>query len=345
MSGSCEFRPHSPVKGAAVAAFVRGNVAVLIEVSSRSNSGHRPSHHRAGGPPAVRRPSHRAESPSRAVVSTSNGSCSGSASSPPWHFAHRERASADEGAGGDPSWPSPRRSVGARSPSGCPSLAVVGAMAFSMLDSTIMRGFGEWFGVATFGDFWQNWADAAYMTFAGGYGHIYVLDRTLETAPALQVITAPIARLAFRPLVSLPERGPLPDGVLGGGAAVPGWHGPAHLCLRPVAQRHGGHRYPSSPHRSRRDGDHAASDPLERASRGPDRPGGDALRDRRGLRRPPAGHRLVAGGRPRLPALRLLGHTDRLHLPQTPAMAHRTRSHRRRCRWPSSSSPWSPIRA
>ena len=34
------------------------------------------------------------------------------------------------------------------------------------------------------------------MTFAGGYGHIYVLDRTLETAPALQVIMAPIARLA-----------------------------------------------------------------------------------------------------------------------------------------------------
>ena len=65
-----------------------------------------------------------------------------------------------------------------------------------MLDSTVMRGFGEWYGVATFGDFWQNWVDAAYTTFAGGYGHIYVLDRTLETAPAWQVVTAPIARLA-----------------------------------------------------------------------------------------------------------------------------------------------------
>ena len=70
-------------------------------------------------------------------------------------------------------------------------------MAFTMLDATIIRGFGEWFGVATFGDFWQNWADAAYTTFAGGYGHLYVLDHTLETAPALQVIMAPIARLAF----------------------------------------------------------------------------------------------------------------------------------------------------
>ena len=74
-------------------------------------------------------------------------------------------------------------------------LAVVGAMAFSMLDAARLRGLGEWWG--GFGDFWKNWADAAYMTFAGGYGHIYVLDRTLETAPALQVITAPIARLAF----------------------------------------------------------------------------------------------------------------------------------------------------
>ena len=74
---------------------------------------------------------------------------------------------------------------------------MIGAMAFSMLDSTIMRHFGEWYGLATFGDFWQNWADAACMTYAGGFGHIYVLDPSLETAPALQVITAPIARLAF----------------------------------------------------------------------------------------------------------------------------------------------------
>ena len=208
-------------------------------------------------------------------------------------------------------------------------LAVVGAMAFSMLESTVMRGFGEWYGVASFGDFWQNWADAAYMTFAGGYGHIYVLDRTLETAPALQVITAPIARLGLRSLVSQPECGPVPDGVLGGRATVSGRDGAPYLCVRPVAHRHGGHRYPSSPHCPRRDGDHAATDPLERTSRRPDRPGGNALWDRCRLRWPPAGHRVVAGGRTRLPALRLLGHTDRLHLPKTPAMAQRPRSHRR----------------
>ena len=77
------------------------------------------------------------------------------------------------------------------------SVAVVGAMAFTMLESTVVRWFGEWFGVASFGDFWENWSDSAYMTFAGGYGHIYVLDSTLETAPALQVIMAPVARLAF----------------------------------------------------------------------------------------------------------------------------------------------------
>ena len=103
---------------------------------------------------------------------------------------------------------------------GVSAVAVLGAMAFSMLDSTVTRGFGEWFGVATFGDFWQNWVDAAYMTFAGGYGHIYVLDRTLETAPALQVITGTDRPTGLRPLVSLPECRPVPDGILGGRAAL-----------------------------------------------------------------------------------------------------------------------------
>ena len=162
-----------------------------------------------------------------------------------------------------------------------------------MLDSTVMRGFGEWYGLATFGDFWQNWADAAYMTFAGGYGHIYVLDRTLETAPALQVIIAPIARLAFGLSFPYPSAVLYPTAYWVAGPLYPGWHGPPHLCGRPMAQRHGGHRYPSSPHRSRRDGDHASADPPERSSRGPDRPGGDALRARRcrsrAARGPPGG--------------------------------------------------------
>ncbi len=75
-------------------------------------------------------------------------------------------------------------------------LAVVGAMAFSMLDSSVLHGSGQWY-EASFNDFWRNWADGAYMTFGGGYGHIYTLDRTLETAPALQVVIAPIARMGF----------------------------------------------------------------------------------------------------------------------------------------------------
>ena len=156
----------------------------------------RPSHHRAGRPPAVRGPPAGWGPRLERWSSMSNGSSFGSASSPRWRSASWP-APAEEGVGGDPSRPSPRPSDGGRWPSGCPSLAVIGAMAFSMLDSTVMRGFGEWYGLATFGDFWQNWADAAHMTFAGGFGHVYVLDSSLETAPALQVITAPIARLAF----------------------------------------------------------------------------------------------------------------------------------------------------
>jgi hypothetical protein len=73
-------------------------------------------------------------------------------------------------------------------------LAVIGAMAFAMLDSSVLHGSGQY--EASFDDLWRNWADGAYMTFGGGYGHIYVLDRTLETAPALQVGIAPIARWA-----------------------------------------------------------------------------------------------------------------------------------------------------
>ena len=38
VSGSCAFRPTSSVKGAVVASFIQGNVAVLIEVSSQSQA-------------------------------------------------------------------------------------------------------------------------------------------------------------------------------------------------------------------------------------------------------------------------------------------------------------------
>jgi hypothetical protein len=193
-SGSCEFPPQAAVAGAAVTAFVRGNVAALVEVSSRS---------KAHVPPFVVVPAAHeqyAALPAGGVPVSSNGI------DIPWLLfwlcilavlAYAIASCARRRS----SWRGPFEAVAEafrrrRVALGVSVAGVIGAMAFSMLDSTVMRGFGEWYGVATFGDFWQNWVDAAYTTFAGGYGHIYVLDHTLETAPALQVVTAPIARLA-----------------------------------------------------------------------------------------------------------------------------------------------------
>jgi hypothetical protein len=195
VSGSCVFRPDSSIAGASVAAFTRGNVAVLVEVSSQSTANINPL---VTAPAAIQQ---YAALPAKGVPISSGGVdiewilfwlCILVALAAGIVLCARRRGS----------WRGPFVAVaeafGRRKLAlGVSIAAVVGAMAFSMLDSTVMRGFGEWFGVATFGDFWQNWSDAAYMTFAGGYGHIYVLDRTLETAPALQVITAPIARAAF----------------------------------------------------------------------------------------------------------------------------------------------------
>lgn len=195
VTGSCAFRPNSAVKGAVVVAFLRGDVAVLLEISSRSNA--------AIDPATIVPAAHEqyAALPPGGVPISGGGVdlewilvwlCILAALGVGVVSCARRRGS----------WRGPlvavaeafdRRKVAL----GVSVAAVVGGMAFSMLDSTVMRGFGEWWGVASFGDFWQNWADAAYMTFSGGYGHIYVLDRTLETAPALQVIIAPIARAAF----------------------------------------------------------------------------------------------------------------------------------------------------
>jgi hypothetical protein len=196
--GICTLHPSSPgsaAKVATVAAFIRGNVAALIEITSRSNA-----------PVSARTAEVVADQQYAALppegVPLSNGGIDVG-----WVIfwvamlfvlgaavvaCVRRRGT----------WRGPfdavteafrRRKVAL----GVSLAAVVGAMAFTMLDSTVMRGFGEWWGVASFGDFWQNWADSAYTTFAGGYGHLYTLDHTLETAPAFQVVTAPIARLAF----------------------------------------------------------------------------------------------------------------------------------------------------
>jgi hypothetical protein len=72
----------------------------------------------------------------------------------------------------------------------------VGAMAFAMLDASLLHGVGAWYNT-TFTDFWETWVSSADLTFSGGYGHIYILDRALETAPGVEVAFAPIARLAL----------------------------------------------------------------------------------------------------------------------------------------------------
>jgi hypothetical protein len=194
VSGSCAVRPNDSVKGVNVAAFVRGNVAVLIEVTSQTSADIEPD--------ITASAAHQ----QYAVLPPGGVPVSSGGIDLEWiafwllilaaltyaivACVRRRR-----------SWRGPWTAIveafGRRKVAlGVSVVAVVGAMAFSMLDSTIMRNFGEWYGVATFGDFWKNWVDASYVTYAGGYGHIYVLDQTLETAPALQVITAPIARLA-----------------------------------------------------------------------------------------------------------------------------------------------------
>jgi hypothetical protein len=71
-----------------------------------------------------------------------------------------------------------------------------GALAFAMLDASVLHGAGAWYNT-TFTDFWETWVTSADVTFGAGFGHVYILDRALETAPAIEVVVAPIARLAL----------------------------------------------------------------------------------------------------------------------------------------------------
>ncbi len=86
-----------------------------------------------------------------------------------------------------------------------------------------------------------------------------------NNAPALQVIMAPIARLSFG--LSFPY----PSAVLcrrrswWDRSTSVAWR--CHLHVRSMAQLHGRHRHPSSRHRPRRHGDHAAAHPRERTPR------------------------------------------------------------------------------
>jgi hypothetical protein len=99
------------------------------------------------------------------------------------------------------SWRGPREAVAEafgqrRMALGVTVVAVIGAMAFSIFDYSLLHGFGQWYN-SSFDDLWRSWSNSAEMTFGGGYGHIFNLDTALETAPTVQVLLAPIARLAF----------------------------------------------------------------------------------------------------------------------------------------------------
>jgi hypothetical protein len=204
VSGECAVRPTSTSKEATVVAFNRGNVAVLIEITSKS-----------GAPIASSIVATAAQQesltlPSEGVPVSSGGLDIGwvliwlvvlAAILAGVLLCVRRRGS----------WRGPVEAVVAsfdrrKLALGITLLAVIGAMAFSMVNSSLLHGQGEWY-EAGFDDLWRNWADAAYMTFAGGYGHIYILDRSLETAPALQLVTAPVARLAFH--LSFPYPSPV----------------------------------------------------------------------------------------------------------------------------------------
>ena len=192
VSGLCALPQRSGAHGATVVAFNRGDVATLMEVTSRSNA---PIDPRTVALAAQQQ--YLALPPGGVLVSQGGTDlqlilywlCILVVAALAILACARRRHS----------WRGPLDAVleafGRRKIAlGVSLLAVVGAMAFAMLDSSVLHGSGQY--EASFDDLWRNWADGAYLTFGGGYGHIYVLDRTLETAPALQVAIAPIARCA-----------------------------------------------------------------------------------------------------------------------------------------------------
>lgn len=193
VAGLCAYAAKSAVKGATVASFIRGNVAVLMQFTSRTSQ---PIDFRTVTLAAQQQ--YLAVPPGGVAVSSGGldvplllvwllvvaGVAYGAVECArrrhdrlgPWHAVV-------EG------WQRRKLALGVA------LLAVVGAMAFSMVDSSLLHGVGQWY-EAGFNDFWRNWSDAATITYANGFGHLYALDRSLETAPALQVLIAPVARLA-----------------------------------------------------------------------------------------------------------------------------------------------------
>ncbi len=207
VSGLCLFPPGSAFHGATLVAFRQADVAMLIEISSRTNS-----FIDSRTPATVARSS--SSSPytvRRGLLVSDNGPdlellllwllllgvlvvCLVRCIRRRGHLAIE-----------------PLHAVAAalkrRAPAlGVCLLAIVGAMAFSMLDDPLLHGLHQWF-ESGYNDFWRSWASSADMTYAGGYGHIYKLDAALETAPAWLALIAPISRAAFG--LSFPSPSPV----------------------------------------------------------------------------------------------------------------------------------------
>jgi len=192
VSGLCRFAPGKAFEGATVTSFTRGDVAVLMEISAK---GPQPIDARTA---AIAAQQQFATLPAGGVLVSGDGAdvpllavwfaVLGVAAVAVCLSVRRRgiRAAAAAAAG----------AIGRRRWAlGVALLGVVGTMAFSMLDSSLLHGTGQWY-EAGYNDFWRSWTTAAKLTYGGGYGHVYSLDSALETAPTWLVLIAPVARLA-----------------------------------------------------------------------------------------------------------------------------------------------------
>ena len=207
VSGLCAFKQKSAFRGATVVSFVRGNVAALLEVDSASDTPMSPTTTKIAAEQQY------LSIPSRGVYVSSDGI--------DWWLLllwlvllaiigtgltihirrHGWRSVLSDTAG----------ALRRRGPALAVSiLAIGGAMAFSMLDFSVLHGVGEWY-EAGFNDFWRAWATSADMTYSGGFGHIYLLNDALETAPTWLVLIAPVSRTAFGLSFPYPSAVPYPS--------------------------------------------------------------------------------------------------------------------------------------
>lgn len=189
----CSYPAHSAIKGATVATFRRGDVTALVQITSRVDHAIDPRTTAAvvrgqfGNLPAGGVPVSRGTDPQLLLL---------------WLVLL--------GAGAYAALSCARRRGTWRGPvdavaEACgrrwvalavAALGIVGAMVVTMTEWSVLHGSGGWYAVSGATDLWQNWGDAARLTHGGGLGHLYTLDPTLETAPAFQVLIAPVAALA-----------------------------------------------------------------------------------------------------------------------------------------------------